>query len=262
MIDLHNHTVLCGHATGSPEEYINEAKKKGITIFGFSDHAPLPDHLYKDITMHSSQTEEYITTVEKLKKVYKEEIEIKLGFEVDYPFRDSFKSDYFTDDRIDYIIGSVHFIGDAPIDYEEDTSIYTKIGIDGVYEDYYELIIELISSGKVDIIGHLDLVKKLGYKPAKPMDKYITKIASLAAKNGTAIEINTAGLRKPAKEMYPSIDILKVLLNTHVPITLGSDSHSPQEVGANIKDAIAMLKDLGGTTVSVFSQRKRFELKL
>lgn len=262
MVDFHSHTYLCEHATGTPEEYIDSAIQKGIKVFGFSDHAPLPDNLRDGITMYVHQTEEYIELISKLRNQYKEQIDIKIGFEVDYPLHNTFEKKYLTDERLDYLIGSCHFIEDWPFDHPDFIEKYEKYGVDNVYKTYYQHLAEMVSSGYFNIVGHFDLVKKFGHRSSVDFNDEIVKISKLVCKNNMAVEINTAGLRKPVKEMYPSEQILKILYKENVPVTLGSDSHTPQEVAADFDKAIELIKKIGYRKVSAFSKRKRYEIDI
>ena len=109
MVNYHNHTALCGHATGTLDEYINAAIEKGVAEFGFSDHAPVPEHLRDGISMAPYEAEIYIGEVLNKKAEYSGRIDIKLGFEVDFPLFDTFDRNYLRDKRIDFNgLGSLH----------------------------------------------------------------------------------------------------------------------------------------------------------
>ncbi len=263
MIDLHTHTYLCEHASGTPEEYIIQAIKNGIKIFGFADHAPMPEHLRQGISMPPEKVEKYIQMVKNLSLKYKSQIEIKTGFEVDFPLFDTFDKKYLTDRRIDYLIGSCHFLfHEWPFDHPDHIEKFNLYGIDNVYTKYYESIEALISSRQFNILGHFDVVKKFGHRPNKDFTEKIIQIAKLAAKTGIAVEINTAGLRKPVKEIYPSQEITKILFNANVPVTLGSDSHAPEQVGADFDRALEMIKKIGYHKIASFSKKKRIDINL
>lgn len=162
MINYHIHSQYC-HGIGKPKEYINAAISNNIKSIGFSSHAPLPFN--KDWTMNSENLEKYCSEVNHLKAIYKGEIDIFLGLEVDY-IPNLKRFDDFRNFGLDYIIGSNHFIGkdkngkfkriesrDTPLIIEQDVRFYI--------EHYYKLISEMIITEKPDIIGHLDLVKKV-----------------------------------------------------------------------------------------------------
>ncbi len=262
MIDLHNHTYLCGHAYGQPSEYIECAIQRGITHFGFSDHAPLPDGLREGVTMRAGQEEEYLGMIIDEQKKYSGKIDILVGFEVDFPIRDTFNRSFFTDSRIDYLIGSCHYLEDWPVDHPEYIDGYNTRGIDNVYENYYKTISDLVKSNLFNIVGHFDLVKKFGHRSGRDFLSVIDDIAKLLHDNDTAVEINTSGLRKPVKEFYPEKKIIKILADRKVPITMGSDSHRPEEVGSDFEAASALLKELGVNRISYFKKRQRLEINL
>ena len=105
-IDLHNHTVLCNHATGSVDEYIQRAIELGIDEYGFSDHAPMNfDPKYR---MSLEQKKLYENWINEAKEKYKNQIKILLAYEVDYI--DGFLLDEVMKSDVDYLIGSVHFL--------------------------------------------------------------------------------------------------------------------------------------------------------
>jgi histidinol-phosphatase (PHP family) len=117
--------------------------------------------------------------------------------------------------------------------------------IDDVWVEYFELIGEAADSGLFNILGHLDVVKKFGYRPARSLDAELDRLVERIARAGVAIEINTAGLHKPAREAYPSPDILRRLREARVPITFGSDAHRPEEVGRDFAHAAALARAAG-----------------
>lgn len=260
MVDYHVHTPLCDHATGTPQEYIEKAIASDLFEIGFSDHAPLPLHLRQNITMEPEETEEYITMLQDLWDKYP--VAVKIGFEVDYPLFSTFESRYFNDTRIDYIIGSCHFIGDWPFDHPAFVEEYNRRDINQVYHDYYRLVYDMVATGLFDIIGHFDLVKKFGHRATKDMSKDVEPILRIAAKQSTAIEINTAGWRKPVKELYPSFDILQKMYEYNVPITFGSDAHAPEEVAYDFDKAVELVKRAGYRKIIGFRKRKQYTITL
>lgn len=260
LVDYHLHTHLCDHASGSPEEYIARALDSNLDEIGFSDHAPLPPGLREGITMLPEQTESYINLINEKREIYRDNISIKIGFEVDYPLKDSFDKKYLADPRLDYLIGSCHYLGDWAFDHSDNVSEFEIRDIDEVYAEYYKNIEDIAQCGYFNIIAHFDLVKKFGYRPKSDFSRIIERLAEIISKKGIAVEINTAGLRKPAREIYPSDDIIEILYYKNVPITLGSDSHKPEEVGYMFYSAIEKVRKAGYRKISGFSKRKRHEL--
>lgn len=262
MVNYHNHTAMCGHAAGTLDEYILSAIGKGVAEFGFSDHAPIPEDLRYLVTMAPHETEEYISAVTAKKNEYAGQIDIKLGFEVDYPLFSTLDKRYLDDTRFDYIIGSVHFIDGWGFDNPLYVSRFNERDIDSIYRDYYSILESLASSGICDIIGHFDLVKKFGHRSRYDMGSTVERIAKILSAKGTVVEINTSGLLKPVAEIYPSDDIIDLLFRENVPVTMGSDSHSPEDVCYGYSLAIDKLRKAGYRKVSGFTGRKRHELNL
>ncbi|MBN2158211.1 MAG: histidinol-phosphatase HisJ family protein [Spirochaetes bacterium] len=262
MVDYHTHTYLCGHASGTVEEYIESALKKGIREIGFSDHAPMPDDIRADITMSASEVEPYIGEIKHNRDIYSGRIAVKLGFEVDFPLMGSFDERYFTDPRIDYLIGSCHFIDGWAFDHPDHVGGYSDRNIDDIYTRYYAILEALASSGLFNMVGHFDIVKKFGYRSTRNFLPAVEKIARIMAAHDLAAEINTAGLLHKAREIYPSEDIIRIFFNCNVPITLGSDAHRPEQTGYMFQDAIEILSRAGYRKLSGFSGRKRYDIPL
>lgn len=262
MVNYHNHTTLCGHADGSMDEYVLAAIKNGIKEFGFSDHAPLPDHLRAGISMLPEEAELYISDVLKAKEKYSGSIDVKLGFEVDFPRFDTFDHSYLSDPRIDFIIGSVHYMDDWGFDHPAQVHRFNDRPIDEIYIEFYRLVESLVDSHFCDIIGHFDLIKKFGHRPEQNMAPVIRRIAKKMAQSGIAAEINTSGLYKPVKEIYPSDSIIQIFFEENVPVTMGSDSHSAEDVCRGYDIAISKLKSAGYRKISGFTGRVRHELLL
>ncbi|MFH0977297.1 MAG: histidinol-phosphatase HisJ family protein [Spirochaetota bacterium] len=263
LIDYHTHTELCGHASGTIDEYVIEAIKKNLKEIGFSDHAPLPEGKREGITMLPEETEKYIELVESKIEQYKDKIEVKVGFEIDFPLMDSFDRKYLTDARLDYLIGSCHFLGDWAFDHPDNIHEFSKRDIDRIYSEYYGIMHDLINTGYFNIIGHFDIVKKFGHRARRDFTNQLEKLAQhIAKQKNLAVEINTAGIRKPVQEMYPSDDVIRIFYNANAPITLGSDSHKPEEVGYLFDKAVEKAKKAGYRKVSGFSKRIRYDIAL
>jgi histidinol-phosphatase (PHP family) len=262
LVDYHTHTALCGHATGSVDDYVRAAVERGLSEIGFSDHAPLPGHLREGITMKPDEMEFYLGLVADARDRHDGTIIIKTGMEVDYPFHDSLDPRYFNDARIDYLIGSCHFIDEWPFDHPGFMDEFERRDIDEVYRRYYEILGGLIRTGMFNIIGHLDLVKKFGHRPRADFASILRELARLCAASGTAVEINTAGLRKPVGELYPSRMIIDILFDENVPVTLGSDAHAPGEVAHEFHLAVGELHDAGYRSIAGFAGKKRYAIPL
>jgi len=262
LVDYHIHTSLCGHASGSPEDYIRAAVQSGIMEIGFADHAPLPEGQREGITMRSADTEAYIRLIEEARAENNGRIAVKIGFEVDFPFQESFDRRYLGDPRLDFLIGSCHIMDGWMFDNPHCVKEFEHRDINKVYTRYFELLLDLVSSGAFNIVGHLDLVKKFGHRPTRDFSEQIRMLARECSRRGVAVEVNTAGLRKPVGEIYPSDDILSVLFDENVPVTMGSDAHAPEEVAYEYAAALGRIKAAGYDTVSGFSRRVRYDISV
>jgi len=253
-IDLHNHTPLCNHATGTPREYVLKAISEGIDIFGFSDHNPMDfDKKYR---MSFEQMAQYEQEILNLKEEFKEEIDIRLAYEVD--FLPEYMDNRVLNANVDYLIGSVHFIDKWGFDNPEFIGEYKNRDLDKLWQDYFDAIEAMAKSGYFNIVGHIDLIKVFNFKPKKEI-KIIAKEAIKAIKkSGMAVEINTAGFRKPVKEAYPSREILEMCYENSIPITFGSDAHKIEQIGFAYAQAVDLAKDVGySSCVSYISKEKQ-----
>jgi len=257
MIDLHNHTILCNHAEDSMEEYIQKAIKKGISIYGFTDHAPMNyDEKYR---MKFEEMNIYESWIDNLKEKYQDEVKILKGYEVDFtPEVDK----RVLERDVDYFIGSVHFLDNWGFDNPEFLSQWTKRDVDDVYKEYFELIQNLADSKLFDIVGHLDLIKVFGYRPKGDIKEIAKYAIEAIADNKMAVEINTAGIRKKVNEFYPSIHLLEMIKEYNIDITFGSDAHNKNQVGFKLKESYDLAKQLGFERVVYFENREKRYKKL
>jgi histidinol-phosphatase (PHP family) len=255
-VDYHMHTPLCGHAVGEPEEYVEQALRVGLSEIGFSDHAPLVSHEDSRYTMKYDELPVYHAMMQRVKKQFSK-FNIKVGIEADFIPGFEAKTKAILDAYpYDYAIGSVHFIDAWAFDDPDEQVKWKDKDIDRVYRDYYKLLRLSAQSGLFDIMGHVDLVKKFGHRPGQDMTDEIEKTAAVFKKAGVTVEINTSGLRKPVKEIYPSLSVLRVYQKAGVPITFSTDSHDPKDVGRDYDKAYALAKEAGYSAYNVFKNRR------
>ncbi len=257
MIDLHNHTPLCNHATGSPEEFVKKAIQKDIKYYGFADHAPMEfDYKYR---MGFEDMDRYEKEIKKLKEKYKDKITILLGYEVDFtPTVDK----RVLARKTDYLIGSVHFLDNWGFDNPEFIKEWQSRNVDDVYQEYFDKIEKLAKSKLFNIVGHIDLVKIFGYKPKKDIRDIAKNAVKAIKKAGMCIEINTSGLRKPVQETYPSGKLLDMILNEGVDLTTSSDAHAPEQVGYKIYETTQKLKSMGINELTIYKKKQKEKIKI
>jgi histidinol-phosphatase (PHP family) len=253
IVDIHNHTVLCNHAEGNNEDYVKKAIKTGTKFFGFSDHAPM--NYDKKYRMNFDQMKTYEKDIKNLKEIYKNEITILLGYEVD--FLEGFVDKRVLDSNVDYLIGSVHFLKGWGFDNPEFIGHYKSKDIDKIWEDYFEAVYCMAKSGDYDIVGHIDLVKVFNFLPKRDIKSIAKKAIKEIKKAGMVVELNSAGLRKPCREIYPGSDIMELVSEYDIPITFSSDAHKPEDVGYASNELTEYAKSFGYKKCAYFLQRDR-----
>lgn len=269
--DWHTHSSLCRHAIGDLEDYIRAAIKMKLNVIGLSAHFPYEflngiSHLrYQEYAMGVDQIENYITKAINLKEKYNKRIKVKIGFEIDFIKNQEGKHLSFlmpVIKSLDYIIGSIHnlhteFMGLFPFDDSRCKKYYKNYAkIDDLFLDYYGTLLEMLRSEvfRFNIIGHFDLPKKFNKHPENEelILNEIYEVLKLVKKRKVVIELNSSGLRKPAKEQYPSEKILNLMNDLDCDIILGSDAHHPNQIAYKFDKMYYLLKKCGFKQISHF----------
>jgi histidinol-phosphatase (PHP family) len=256
--DYHTHTPLCRHATGEPVELAAQAVRLGLPELGFTDHNPMPRDDFDNWRMKSSELDLYIQKVEQARREFPA-LSIKIGLEVDYlPGYEDWIRDLAARHPWDYLIGSVHYVSDAwAIDNPTQLSEWKFRDPMEVWAVYFERLAMAAESKLFDIIGHADLCKKFCFYPQQDCTPLFRRFLRAARQNNVAMELNTAGLRKDCKEIYPCPALVKLAYEEGVPITFGSDAHAPGEVGLNFEEAMILARTAGYTQCVRFEKRER-----
>lgn len=261
--DYHTHTPLCRHASGEPTELAAQALRVGLTEMGFSDHNPMPQDDFDNWRMRASDLDNYVAKVDQARRDNPGLI-IKLALEVDYlPGYEDWVRHLATRYPWDYLIGSVHYISaDWAIDNPQQIAEWKLRDPLEVWTAYCDHLTQAAQSGLFDIIGHADLCKKFCFYPKGDTAALFRSFLHAAKEHELAIELNTAGLRKDCREIYPSLAILRLAAQEGVPITFGSDAHAPEEVGLNLAQAVELARHAGYTRWLRFTQRRAEPVQL
>ena len=251
--DYHIHTKYSdGH--GWPEDYIPYAIKAGLSEIGFSDHLTLTDE-QQDWSIRTDLLDEYCERIIKLGQSTSG-IKVKLGVEVDYfPARKQEIMDILQKYPFDYVIGSVHYLGEETVDLGPE--YYRDKNLEELYSRYFRTVAEAAETGMFDIMGHPDLVRIFGYIPTSDLTGEYMELARRIRKADVCIEINTNGRNKPLGDVYPDPVYLKVFIDENVPVVINSDSHFPEGVAQYFDEAYSLLISTGCTEMARFSQRTR-----
>lgn len=253
IVDLHNHTTLCNHAQGSIEAYVRKAIEEKIDIFGFSDHAPMHfDEMYR---MRFDQMERYEQEVLHVKQLYAKEITILLAYEVD--FLEGYIDDSVLKRDVDYLIGSVHYLGNWGFDNPEFIGEYQNRNIDEIWQRYFDAIEAMAKCQLFDVIGHIDLMKIFNFLPTKDIRLIARNAIKAIKKADMTVELNAAGRRKPIGELYPSPSLMEILAEHEIPITFGSDAHTPEHIGFAREEMHTLAKHYGYKKCATFQRRER-----
>jgi len=256
--DYHVHTAWCGHATGTPREYVDAAVAAGLGEIGFAVHVPVTIPIKEKINLNREQFALYLDEAPRLRDEYAGRIAVRIAGEFDYiPGQEAEIEEFATAFPYDYLLGAVHFLGNWNVDNPRSVNRWETADVAAVYRRYYELLAEAARSGTFDIVSHFDLVKKFGYRPDEDVTDAETAAADAVAEAGMTVEINTAGWRKPVGEQYPSAKILRLLRERNIPLCLGSDAHAPDQVGHRFDEAAALARSLGWTALAHYRRRER-----
>jgi len=256
--DYHMHTPLCRHATGEPIDYARRALELGFSEIGFSDHSPMPRDDFDNWRMFDNQLDEYVDQVRRAQRDLPQ-LTIRLALEVDFlPGQEDWIRHLASRHPWDYFIGSVHYVSkDWAIDDPSKLSEWKNRDAFEVWSIYFDWLTRAAETGLFEIIGHADLPKKFGHRPTQDCAPLYERFLTAAKKHDCAIELNTAGLRKDCKEIYPNRQMLEIAFAKGVPITFGSDAHKPEEVGSDFTAAIALAHNVGYKNSWRLKSRKR-----
>jgi histidinol-phosphatase (PHP family) len=243
------------------ERYLNAARAAGIEELGVSEH------VYRfrqalDLWQHPLWVENAVDDVD----AYCEFVRgtpLRLGIECDYIPGAEERTEALLGSRdFDYVVGSVHFIGDgdAAIDHKGFDVWEAGGDPDEVWRRYFEMLAEAARSGLFDILAHPDLVKVWGRATPLPdhdLRAFYEPAVEAIAESGIAVEISTAGIRKPVGELYPSRQFAEMCVEAGAAFALSSDAHLPEQIGFEYERAVQFIDELGISELCVFEQRQR-----
>jgi histidinol-phosphatase (PHP family) len=253
---------------GNLQRYLEVAAERGIAELGFSEHVyrfrealEVWRHPFWE-TYAVDDLDAYCDFVGQMKAAGHG---VKLGLEVDYIAGREEQIAALIDGRPwDYVIGSVHFISDRAVDHEG-YDAWLRSDPDSVWSDYFRAFGAAAASGLFDILAHPDLVKVWGAErplPAREPRAFYELAIEQIEQSDVAIEVSTAGLRKPVGEIYPSPELLDMCLVAGKSIALSSDAHEPEQLGYSYDSAVEFLRNAEVSAIAVFNGRQRSEVPL
>jgi len=270
--NFHTHSNF-SDGSSPPIEYVKEAIKQNFRAIGFSEHAPLPFNSYYMIS--EAKMAEYIATIKELSLKYQNIIEIYLSLEIDYipKLSQSFKT-FREKFGLDYTIGSIHLVknpknnklwfidgGDITL-YDNGLQETFNGDIKLAVTTYYDQIHQMIKNENPDVIGHLDKIKmnnKNRYFSENESwyKQLIETIIKNIERHKCIVEVNTRGVyKKKGNELFPGIEILKMLYINNIPITISSDAHQPDEISGAFYETLILLKEIGYKKIHIFEKKR------
>ena len=208
--------------------------------------------------MPEEEFDGYLGEVEALRKEFAGRIVVRLGLEADYAegFEDELRR-WLDRAEWDFVLGSVHWVSGDWIDALESIHRFEKEGTEALYREYYRLLAGAARTGLFDVLSHFDLPKKHGHRPAVPVADAEDEAIRAAAESGCAVEISSAGLRKPVGELYPDPRLLERINAAGIPVTFSSDAHAPSEVGWGYERTVPQARSCGVSEYLTFERRRK-----
>jgi histidinol-phosphatase (PHP family) len=191
---------------------------------------------------------------------------LRAGIEADFlPGREDRVANFLDGRDWDYVVGSIHFLRDDALDLHgepgwEPWDIWRGSDPEKVWARYFDALGEAARCGLFDILAHPDLVKVFAGRVPVPdgdLRRFYERAMDGIADSDVAIEVSTAGLRKPVAEIYPAPALLEMCLEAGRPIALSSDAHRPEQLGYEYDRAVSLLSDMGVSRLAVFEGRER-----
>jgi histidinol-phosphatase (PHP family) len=242
------------------ERYREAAEAAGIAELGVSEHIHR-FHAALDVWDHPFWCQSAADDIEEYVEFVREETDLRLGIEMDFVAgREDRIATLLADHDWDFVVGSVHFLRDRSVDTEEYSVWEARESPERVWRRYFDTVSESARSGLYDIIAHPDLVKVWGGATPRPegdLRRYYEPAVEAFADAGVAVELSTAGWRKPAGEQYPATPFLEMLVDAGCPLALSSDAHVPDQLGYAYERAVELLESLGVKEIAVFEGRSR-----
>ena len=247
------------------ERYRETAAERGIEELGVAEHI----HRFVqalDVWTHPwfrhwahDDLDEYCAFV-------REQTDLRLGIEAEFVASREDRLSNLLDGRDwDYVLGSVHFLRDDALDLHGEPDwvawdIWRQADPEKIWARYFETLGEAARTGLFDILAHPDLVKVFGDRVPHPegdLRRFYERAMDGIAESDVAIEVSTAGLRKPVGEIYPAEPFLEMCLEAGRPVALSSDAHRPEHLGHDYERALEWLAGLGVEELAVFEARQR-----
>jgi histidinol-phosphatase (PHP family) len=243
------------------ERYREAAEERGVAELGVAEHV----HRFKaalDVWQHPWWRRWATDDIDAYVGFVREQTDLRLGIEADHVGgREDRMANLLDGHDWDYVVGSVHFLGDYAVDTDDETDVWRhEVSAERVWRRYFDALAQSALAGIYDIIAHPDLVKIWGSARPQPdvdLRRYYEPAIEAMLDADVAMEVSTAGLRKPVGEIYPARGMIEMAVDAGVPIALSSDAHRPEDIAFGYDRALELLAECGVGELAVFERRER-----
>ena len=230
------------------QPWVESARARGLSDIAFTDH----DRFHAGIDFDE---------LDKLRAA-NPDFKIRAGIELDNDPQTSGAGRKWVEqnwDKLDFVLGSVHYLDDPAQMFDtvpDGAGQFVGRSIDEIYEDYFRRVRDIAATRLVDCLSHLDLIKIHGHRPCGDVRSIINETLDFIRSRGLAIELSTAGWRKPVNELYPSDEITRLAKAKGIRFTTASDAHSPVQLGENYERLAEKMTQLGIKEVCVHEKHR------
>lgn len=236
------------------QPWIDSARARALKDIAFTDH----DRFHEGVDFDE---------LEEL-RASNPDVRVRAGIELDNDPQTSAAGRNWVEknwDKLDFVLGSVHYLDDPEQMFDsvpDGAGQFVGRSVDEIYEDYFRRVREIAATGLVDCLSHLDLIKIHGHRPCGDVRSIINETLDFIRSRNLAIELSTAGWRKPVDELYPSDGIIKLAIEKGITFTTASDAHSHAQLAENFDRLAEKMSIFGIGEVCVYEKHERQTLKL
>ena len=236
------------------QPWVDSARGRGLSDIAFTDH----DRFHAGIDFDQ---------IDKLRAA-NADFKIRAGIELDNDPQTSGAGREWVEknwDKLDFVLGSVHYLDDPTEMFDtvpDGAGQFVGRDVNEIYADYFRRIREIAATGLVDCLSHLDLIKIHGHRPCGDVAAIVNETLEFIRARNLAIELSTAGWRKPVDELYPSDRIIELAIEKGIPFTTASDAHSHVQLAENFDRLAEKMSIMGVHEVCVYDKHKREMRKL
>jgi len=231
------------------QPWADSARKSGLTDIAFTDH----DRYHAGVDFHE---------IDRLREA-NPDLRIRAGIELDNdPIHSAAGREWIEKhwDRLDFVLGSVHFLDRDDQMFDSVPNGATQFAgrdVDAIYADYFRRVREMAATGLIDCLAHVDLIKIHGHRPGAEIGAIVNETLDFVRNRNLAIELSTAGWRKPVNELYPGDRIIELAIEKGIPFTIASDAHSHAQLGENYARLAKKMATFGVSQTCIYKKHQR-----